>query len=778
MAATDTLPAEVSSFVGRRRELTAVREALAATRCLTLHGIGGVGKTRLALRATADLRRAFPDGTWFVELAETADGALLAQTVAERLNLNDPSGRPPEAVLTRYLETRHALLVLDNCEHLLDACAALVDTLLRAAPALRVLTTSRTVLGIDGERVLEVRPLSLPDPTGTGTPTGSDAVDLFVERAGDVSPGFRLDDANTAAVAELCRRLDGLPLSLELAARRLRVLTVPQVLGRLDDRYRLLVGGSPAARPRQQTLRALVDWSHDLCSPPERLLWARLSVFPGGFDLDAAEAVCSGDGLAVDEVLDLLGGLLAQSVLTVDRSGPRARYRMLETLRQYGRHRLADAPAAAERVALRHLDWCLELAATARADWFGEQQAEVFTRLRACHPSLRAALELCATRPDRTTDGLTLASLLAYHWIATGFLSEGRHWLARLLAADDSAGPPRALALCTAARLAALQGDGPSAAALLAEGSTLAERLADPPALAQARYAAGLAALTDDDLPRARALLREAFALQEEAADDPAGLVTTGIHLASVEARLGTGERAAALHERCLRMCTERREGWFRSWALWARGVEVLRDGAPARAELLVREALQLRRAFDDRLGVGLCVAALAWTAVAQGRPGAGARLLGAAEAVQESASSHLFDHLREDRRRSVDLARQQLGDTAFDRAVAEGRTLGYERTVALALDEPEPPAPAATARPGRSGPLTRRETEVAELVADGLSNREIAERLVISTRTVESHVEHVLAKLAFTSRAQIATWITERRTGTSSDSGGGTGRH
>ncbi len=341
------LPAELTSFVGRRRELSETRRLLASGRMLTLTGVGGVGKTRLALRMAAEVRRTFPDGVWFVELAALQDPQLVPHTVANTLELRQVSA-DASSDLADYLETKSLLVVLDNCEHLTDACAVLASKLLAAAPDLRILATSRHVLGVEGEQILSVPPLSTPDAeaeVAAGDPTRYESVSLFLDRAASVAPGFAISEANRAAVVELCRRLDGIPLAIELAAVWLRILSPAQILERLEDRFRLLASGRPAAPARQQTLDATVGWSFDLCSPAEQVMWARLSVFSGGFDLEAAEEVCAGDGISRDDVLNLVASLVNKSIVLRHQATEHhtAWYQMLESIRQYGAGRITDA---------------------------------------------------------------------------------------------------------------------------------------------------------------------------------------------------------------------------------------------------------------------------------------------------------------------------------------------------------------------------------------------------------------------------------------------------
>src|SRR5215472_16699900 len=375
---TENLPAELTSFVGRRGELAEVRRLLAASRLVTLIGVGGVGKTRLALRAAAGLRRAFRDGVCLVQLDQLREEALVAQAVASTLGLQDRAGHAPAAMLAEYLAGRQLLLVLDNCEHLVDAAAKLANQLLRAAAGLRVLATSREALTIDGEMVLAVPSLPVPQAGQPLTAAGLGvfpAAQLFAERAAQVVPGFALTGANVAAVAGICRRLEGLPLAIELAAARMPVLSAEQIDERLGDRLGLLTRGGRARPARQQTLRASIEWSFELCTGAERLVWARLSVFAGGFELDAAEGVCADDRLAAGRVLDLVAGLAGKSILIADLREGVARYRLPEPLREFGQERLRES-GEDRALRRRHRDWHEQLAQRGDADWLSPQMSE------------------------------------------------------------------------------------------------------------------------------------------------------------------------------------------------------------------------------------------------------------------------------------------------------------------------------------------------------------------------------------------------------------------
>jgi predicted ATPase len=408
------LPVDVTSFVGRRRELPEARRLLGDGRLLTLAGAGGVGKTRLALRLAAEVRRTFPDGVWLADLAPLQDGKLVPQTVIAALGLQDHSTRPPVDTLLAYLAGKQLLLVLDNCEHLPDACAVLATKLLSKTEGLRILATSRQLLNVQGERVLEVPPLSVPDHDWLSAGVSlieCEAVRLFAERAATVVPGFAVTGGNGAVVARLCQGLDGIPLAIELAAVRLRALSAEQILERLDDRYRLLTGGSQTGRECHQTLRAAIDWSYGLCSAQEQILWGRLSVFSGGFDLEAVEHICADEDIAQDDVCDLVTGLVGKSIVAREEHGSRVRYRLLETIRQYGRTRLIES-GQEKPLRRRHRDYYHSLALRADAAVMSSGQTEWLQRLRPDLPNIRVALDFCLTEPGQAQAGLQIAGAL------------------------------------------------------------------------------------------------------------------------------------------------------------------------------------------------------------------------------------------------------------------------------------------------------------------------------------------------------------------------------
>ncbi|MFF2107130.1 protein kinase domain-containing protein [Rhodococcus koreensis] len=756
------LPLELTSFVGRRAELTEVKRLLSTSRLLTLTGLGGVGKTRLALRAATSVRRAFDDGVWLVELAELRDGSLVADVVAAELGLRDQSARPAEDILVGFLTTRKALLVLDNCEQIVAAVAHLVETLLRRCPDVRVLATSREILDLSGEAAFRVPPLTVPDvghePSLRGMP-GYDAITLFAERAAAAVPDFELTELNRSAVALICQELDGLPLPIELAAARLRAMSAEQILERLTGKYDVLSRGSRDAPTRQQTLRFCIDWSYELCTPPEQSLWSRLSVFAGSFELDAAEWVCAQERPSSD-FLDVIASLVDKSILIRETVGSRVRFRLITSLRDYGREKFA-APVDYMALARRHRDWYQRLASEAESDWISSRQLDWISRLSRERPNLRRAMEFSLSEADEPDVALHIATALFLFWSSGGLFNEGRYWFDRILAVQG--GKPtadRVKALYADSVLAEVQGDLSAGTARVDEGHAMAEQLKDPLAQAFVAHAEGLSALFGGDLVRACALLEDALAVFGEQA--PLSLqVGAAYVLGWAYGMRGDNERAIECYGRVRAITEPRGEVVNRSYALWAMGVAEWRQGDPDRAAELLEDGLRLARQVPDPLTGATCLEALAWIA-ARAHPERAVTLMAAAETLVHSVGSStvIFPNLRQHHDDCVRRTRDVLGERRYGAAKRNGNSLSFDAAITYAL---------GTKAPERSETehqriLTKRERQVADLVAQGMTNKEIATQLVISQRTAQGHVEHVLAKLGFTSRAQIAAWVAEQR--------------
>jgi predicted ATPase/DNA-binding CsgD family transcriptional regulator len=760
------LPVDLTSFVGRRHEVAEIKDLLTDHRLLTVTGVGGVGKTRVALRTAEELRRRFADGVAWVELADLRDPGLLAQTIEDALPIPNKVDRDPLVNLENHLAHRAPLIVLDNAEHVLRACADTVAHLLRTGSSLKVLVTSRQALGVPGERVYGLSPLPVPDAasaTDEGAGVAYAALALFEERAAESLPGFTLNRENQVAVAEICRRLEGIPLAIELATVRLRVLSVDDLRARLTARLECLGQGSAQVPPRHRSLQATIDWSYELCTPSEQLLWARASVFAGGFTIGAAEACCADSELPQEGVIDALAGLVDKSILA--RSEPRGhvRFRLLEPLREHGMSQLA----ARSETALakdRHLDWCANLVDEACMQWFGPAQERWCVTLHLEKANVRAAAEHCLLQPDRVERALRLLGEPWFLWVAL-FLDEGQHWLGKALAQSTAATPARARALATAGYVAALQGEPMEAEAFLDESRKIATTAEDAWTLAYGAHVRGVNALFSDPVEAVRRL-REALELYQEIPqiyDDYPVSLRTQLGLAL----LFSGDLEAAVEQSaiCRELCTVAGEKWLLSYALYVEAfVAYLRAQHDLAADL-VREAVGIKKFFGDSLGVAVSLDLLAWIRGEQSMHEEAAVLLGAAAGVWATIGPALFgsEHWLALRTKTAEQASGVLGQSKYDAAYARGTSLDEESAVAWVLREAsvdvDPEVPCKT-------PLTPREGEVADLVAEGLSNKAISERLVIAQRTAEGHVENILTKLGFRSRTQIAAWVMKSRNG------------
>ncbi len=779
---------ELSSFVGRRHELRQLRRLLADFRLVTLTGVGGTGKTRLARHVAANFRRAFADGVWFVDLAELRDPGLLTQEmqdpglltqemqdpgvlafmIAATLRLRDDGTGSALRMLVGQLADRQMLLVLDNCEHLIPACAMVTDAVLRGGSGLKVLATSREPLAIAGEATFPVPPLSTPD--GGRLLQGaelveSDAVALFVERARQTVPGFDLTAENQAAVVQICHRLDGLPLAIELAAARLRVAEPAQILERLTDVYALPGRSSRRGPARQQTLRACVNWSFDLCAKPERTLWGRASVFVGGFELDAAEGICADDSVPADEVLDLVCGLVDKSILIPESAARDAvKYRMLETIRTYGQDKLIEAGELA-MLRRRHRDWYQQMVARARHEWVSDRQAYWLARLGREHANVRAAVEFCLAEPDGADAALHITTDLPLHyWFTRGVFGEGRRWVDLALTRTPEAVPLRARGLLISGQLAIAQADLEAGTQLVEQGEDLARRIGATIEIGHAAYIRGMGELFSNQPARAADILSQAWTILSAAREPDLDLdlhmnllITLG-----VAAGLTGDQQRVSLAVREMRNIVESQGGaFYRAATLWIRAIALFVQGDLDQAAALAVENLRLGREWaaenPNNLAVGLEV--LAWITAGQRQYRRAAVLLGAADTAFANTGSsigaqgHFVGHHDACERQT----RQVIGDKSFTDAFRQGQASTLDAVHTDVGGGPQQTGPS----PSDSGsPLTPREGQVARLIAQGLSNRDIAATLVVSTRTAESHVEHILTKLGFSSRAQVAAWV------------------
>jgi predicted ATPase len=723
------LPASLISFVGREQDLAQIARLLDDHRLVTLYGAPGVGKTRLALRVAGEVLPAFEDGVWLVELAALAEPTLVPAAVASALGVRHEGRHPLVEVLVERFRGAELLLLLDNCEHLLDACATLANTLLSACPGLWILATSREPLRLTGEVSWSVPSLSVPasdEPPGSSPPPrdpastveavlASEAGRLFLERALAVRPAFELSEIAASGVAQICRRLDGIPLAVELAAARVRALTAEQLATRLDDRFLLLTSGSRAGLPRQRTLRALIDWSYDLLSEPERILLRRLAVFAGGWTLEAAEAVAADERPATDgerngqasspvlrplSVLDLLSQLVEKSLVTVDDRPGEARYRLLEVIRQYGEERLVEA-GEADALRRRHSAWFLALAERAWPELWGPDEVAWLRRLDAEHDNLRTALAWCrAVEEDEA--GLRLAWALMRYWDQRGYYAEGRAHLARALAIAPGPSEARARALSVAGFLALEQGDSSQARAMLEEGLALARALGDPFTLGMSLVLLGAVLINVGELRRAVTLLEESAPLSRAVGEEAHAYILDILSLfwrANVARVQADERRAGELLEAGLNRAREHGARSVTCHFLQRLGQLAIHRADYEQAAALQRESLVVFDELADPLGIMLSLTGLACVAGAQGRAERATRLLGAAEVLRDRLSFVLLRQFRADHERARDTARVRLGEAAFAVAWAEGRAMPLSQAVAYALEAASPaPTPAVTA--------------------------------------------------------------------------------
>jgi len=767
---------DVTPLVGRRRELEAIRRLLEGHRLVTLTGVGGAGKTRLARRVTADLARVFKGAAWVVELADVQDPDLLGHSVARAIGLQVKSADFDAALLTEFFADRRVLLTLDNCEHLVEACAALVESLLVACPGLRVLTTSQRALGLAAESLFQVPALTLPNPGADVPPEGLrqyESISLFVDRAVSIHPDFEVTERNAASIVELCRALEGIPLALELAAARTRVLSPEAMVDRLEDRYQLLSRGFRGNVPdRQRSLEASVGWTYDLCSEAERRLWADLSVFRGGFGYDGAEAV-AGDDLGDGSFLDVLDSLVERSVVRRQDDGARVRFRMLETLRLYGEREL-DRAGRVDELRRRHRDHFLAQALQFEAEWTGPRQVEWLREMQDDHANIRAALQYSVEQSD-ADKALRILSCLEPFWITSGSVSEARRWLDLALAeAPQGDVPSLAVGLRVATWFALIQVDTDAAAAVVDGMRVLVGQAGAEPdrqTEAQAQLAEGLLAAWSGQTERGVELIErslEGFEETGELSTRAFALVVSGM-LAGFTGHVDHG-RASQL--RCVALTESRGEVYMRSYALAILGVLALAEGDTTAATQKLHEALRLKRELRDLLGTALILEFLAWTAVADNEGERAATLLGAAGSVWSllGVSLSTLPHFSERRRDSELLARSMQPAEAFEKSAKVGASMEISDAMTFALGE-DPPVTKGRSEHRTTGKsserttsLTKREREVALLVQEGLSNQQIAERLVLSIRTAEAHVENILRKLGFSSRAAVAAWVAEHQ--------------
>lgn len=795
---------ELNAFVGRERELSELRRIVADVRALTLCGAGGIGKTRLAIHLASELATGFPDGTWLVELADLLQPDLVTSRIASVIGVVEEPGRPLLATLADALRPRRMLIVLDNCEHLIDSCARVCQHLLASSAGLQVIATSREPLRVAAETVWQVPPMSMPAPESAQDADlmRSDALLLFADRAAAAAPGFALGPANLAAVAAICRDVDSLPLAIELAAAWVRVLTVEQIAARIGDRFRLLSSAQRTATPRHRTLRAAIDWSYDLLSPQEKILLRRLSIF-ADWPLEIAEQVCAGhaesDPLAAGDIVHLLTGLADKSLVVAepDAAG-RIRYRMLDTIRDYASEQLTES-GEAEQMRERFLDYAVREVeqraligmAIAPATW--SERVESFRGFEAETANLRQLLSWCLASGDAET-GLRICVAMRPVWIVQGSFAEGGGWIDALLGLDTSDVPARVLGSALIGRGQLALATDPAGAAQRAEaGLALCQEKGQEFWAASALNLLAEVALHAGRRDEADARAAEALAIATSSGDGFNASYASGTR-ATVAAYRGDLTEALGLGEAALAIAREIDQQWVAARTLLGLGDLARLTGNPAQAREHYQEAsgilrevnarpemarclaglgrietgqgelalagrhlgesIELSRSTGSRIGVIRGLESFAALAIAQGSPELAVQLVAAAAALRRASNLPEAPATRTERLLNEAAG---LGDAVVKELWEAGSALSSDAAVTLALSVPDAQAPSQEAA------LTARELEIAVLLTKGLGNKAIAGELEIRSSTVARHVANIMAKLGFSSRVQIAAWARER---------------
>ena len=818
------LPAPRSSFIGREQEVLEIRRELETTRLLTLTGAGGSGKTRLALEVAGDLVDTYSDGVWLVELAPLSEEELVPKAVAEALEVAERPGEPLADTLTEVLGTRELLLVVDNCEHLLDATARLADSLLDSCPHVRILATSREALGVEGEVRWPVPPLSAPEPQRSLTVEElerSESARLFLARARNRDPSFAFTPGSTRAVAEVCSKLEGIPLAIELAAARVGTLSLEQISERFEGSLELLTHGGRTAAPRQRTIRGTLDWSHELLCERERKVFGRLSAFAGGWALEASEAVVSGGGIEEKEVLELLSGLVEKSLIVAEPTADGGvRYRLLDPIRQYALEKLEQS-GELEDVKRAHAEYFLAVAEEVEPQLIGPHEAERFGRLVEELDNFRAALSWASVHGEAELS-LRLAGALGSFWFWEGHSGEGRGWLEGALTQEGpTSALARAKALGAASLLASQLSDYARARGAAEEGLRLSKEAGtedsrrpffvwnSPTTFFLNRLAN--VSMEQGDHERARALGQESLVLSRQA-NEMQGIVWSLLTLAIAATLRADYEQAERLYAEGMRLARELDSAYARFLFLQNWGWTALIQGDPARATLLIEEAVELarerRRGFmgllsrpldnlgwaallggelgraraqfgenltlskkrGDRGTLLMSLEGLACVAGAEGYALQAARLFGAAEALMEVIDYRLVPQERAVLEPYRARVRSRLGEAAWEEAVAEGGAMGLDHAIGYALSKEKPSErlsptrsqPPVSSTPEHPGGLSPREVEVLGLVAEGLTNAQVAQRLFLSPRTVQRHLNSIYHKLGVSSRTAATRFAIE----------------
>lgn len=740
------LPAELTSFIGRERELAELAALLPQTRLLTITGAAGLGKTRLALRVAAHVANEWPDGVCLVELADVIEPGGVVRALAESIGVREEADTPLMETLTAELRSSRVLIVLDNCEHVLESAAELAQKILEQCASVSLLATSREALHVDGEFSWRTPPLEQEE-----------AIQLLIARARLVVHRFRPSSDEVGVVAEICRRLDCIPLAIELAAARVRMMSPAELLDRLKSSLHLLSDKRPGSH-RQQTLEAAIEWSYDLLDPVERLVFRKLSTFAGGFDLDAAEAVCAGFDSDRERTLEALTRLVDKSLVVPESKAERpTRYRVLEPLRQYGARRLDEIGEAAEARA-RHAAYFLALAERGQIDAQGPEQPRWLERLEEEHANLRLALGW--SREFDIAIFRRLALALAWFWVTRGYLAEGRDWLQEALAGPSPDPLVEATGRLWLARLVYWQGDYASARKHAERTLEICTEVGDEVNRGWALNLLGSISMYEGRLDEGRAWLRESLDFSPDTTVRIEALMTSG----ELDLQQGDVIGSKALFEQALTLARDADQRWRASAAVLFLALIAFFEGDHLSARSLLLEALAMFQATGNRYAQAASLDVFAALAVADNDPERALRLCGAAAALRSAIRAPLAARWQEVLDTVVLNPAREASGAAGAAAWGEGASLSLDKAIAYGLAgkagvqprRPERGGPRAGVKPGR---LSRREREISALVAGGLTNRQIAERLGIAERTVEGHVERIRAKLGFRSRAQIAAW-------------------
>jgi predicted ATPase/DNA-binding CsgD family transcriptional regulator len=834
------LPAQLTSFIGREREIAEVKQLLASSRLVTLTGAGGCGKTRLALRVASDLRDAYADGVRWVELAPLADATLLPQAIAKALNAVEQPGRALLDVVLDFLHNKRLLLVLDNCEHLASACAEFAHDALCDAPQIRILSTSREPLAVTGELLYPVAPLALPPKSQVTDIASFDSIRLFVERARGVLPNFTLTSTNAQPVADICRRLDGIPLAIELASARVNALTVEQIAARLDDRFALLTSARHGVPSHHRTLRAALDWSYNLLSAQEQTLLQRLSVFAGGCALDAVVQVCGGDGIAPEQIVDGLSSLVNKSLVVAETLKPSdARYAMLETIRQYAGDKLRES-GEGEAIRNRHLDYFLKFAQEVEPRLHSPEQFEWLEQLDVEHDNLRAALEW-SLGEGRVEKGLRLVITLLWYWDMRNYWGEGLEHTQRLLNQPEAAQKTlaRANALFAAARMISPMGDedkscrpyleaaiaiareqGSGGKRLLAlclgylgqniflddpsagepmveEGLVVARALGDEWTLGLLLCWRGTLFVIKQDYQAAQHALAESLSRFESVGDRHMAAIVSNF-IGWAYGREGNLAQARQVFEKNLPFFRQTKDRHYLRMTLNNLGDLARLEERYDLAKKYFEEGLEIARELGNKFyitlqtrGLGIvalhdgeldlarslfaecqalaCEAGLRSSTILRGFASIAAMEKKARRAVRLFACATTIPEIgirgRPGFKRYLAMAREQLDETTYNATWEEGKQMTWEQALAEIQQEivAPPPAP-ASALPRDPNALTPRETEVLRLVAAGLSDAQVAAKLVISRRTVSTHLTAIYGKLGVTSRSAATRCALDRK--------------